>query len=349
VTRTAAVVGGGIGGLAAAIGLRAAGWEVSVFERAEGMPETGTGLGMWPSALRALDRLDLGDQARKRGRPQASGTIRHPDGQLIARIDMARLIRREGEPVYLLSRPALLTLLADALPPAVIRFDSPVTDDLSAHYDLVVGADGINSGVRARMFPTSGLRYTGQAVWRGVSDLDWRVGGEIWGVGKKFGFTPEREGRTNWYAVLSAAEGWSPPNPQEVLRDRFQGWPGPIAALLDRFDDSDVVHHDLYHLAPPLSSYVDGNVALLGDAAHAMTPELGQGACQALIDGVALADCLSTGTVQAGLKAYDRLRRRPTQRIAKLSLRANVLSQTGRLPGVRDLAVRLATRLSLPS
>lgn len=333
-TKTAAIVGGGIGGLAAAIGLRAAGWYVTVFERAQGLPETGTGLGMWPSALRALDRLGLGEQARKRGRPQASGAIMHPDGRVIATIDMDRLARREGEPVHLLSRPALLALLYEALPAEVVRFSTPASE--VEGYDVVVGADGINSVMRGAR---SVLRHTGQTVWRGVADLGTDVGGEVWGEGCKFGFTPEPGGGTNFYAVLSQPV-WAP--------ERFAGWPDPIPAILRRFTETEVIQHDLFYVDPPLPSYVDDNVVLLGDAAHAMTPDLGQGACQALIDGVVLAECLSHGDVPTGLAEYDRLRRKPTQRIAKLSLRANRLSQAR--PSVwRDLAVRLATRLSLPS
>lgn len=350
--KKAAVVGGGIGGLAAAIGLRAAGWKVTVFERGTHLPETGTGLGMWSSALRALDRLGLGEQARKVGRPQASGAIRRPDGSRIATLDMERLRRRHGEPVYLLSRPALLGLLHDALPPDVVHFGHTVDDPgpLREGYDVVIGADGINSGVRRALFgDRHRLRYTGMTVWRGVADLDTETGGETWGVGRKFGITPEEPGRTNWYAVLAAPEGYTPTDPDVVeLRRHFGSWHDPIPAILDRYATSRVIRHDIYYLDPPLPSYVDGTVALLGDAAHAMTPDLGQGACQALIDGVTLADCLATGDVPAGLREYDRLRRRPTQRLAAMSTRASRLSQVRRFTAVRDVAVRLALAFGPP-
>lgn len=352
-TKKAAVAGGGIGGLAVAIGLRASGWEVEVFERALAQPTTGTGLGIWPSALRALDQLGLGLLARQIGRPQANGSIRRPDGSVIAPLDMGKVRRKHGEGVYLLSRPALLGLLSDALPDGVVRYGSTVDDlaPLRSSYDLVVGADGINSQVRRSVFGTQhDLRYAGMTTWRGVADLDTSAGSETWGVGMKFGITPEEAGRTNWYAALSAPEGYQPAlDDVAELRRLFGTWHDPIPAILDRYADSHPIRHDLYYLGPPLPSYVDGNVALLGDAAHAMTPDLGQGACQALIDGVTLADCLSGTDVAAGLRSYDNLRRPPSQRIAAMALRASRLSQLRRFTGLRNAAVRLALAIGTPA
>ncbi|GAB2651104.1 FAD-dependent oxidoreductase [Kribbella swartbergensis] len=352
--RAAAVVGGGIGGLAAAIGLRRAGWDVTVFERSSGLPGTGTGLGMWPSALRALDTLGLGAQARDVGRLQGNGVFRRPDGTAFATLDVDRIQQRYGEPVYLLSRPALLGLLAAALPEGVVRFDSPIdeVEELRGRYDVLIGADGIRSVVRTELFAdASQLRFAGATVWRGVADVDCSEGGETWGAGVKFGLTPQEPGRTNWYAVLTAPEGYRPPGDDVTeLRRLFGDWHDPIPAILDRYDASDVLRHDLHYLDPPLRSYVRGNVALVGDAAHAMTPDLGQGACQALIDGVTLAECLAAAaTTTEGLREYDRRRRRPTQRIARMALWASKLSQIRRCTPARDRVLRLALAVGTPA
>ena len=346
-TRTVAVVGGGIGGLAAAIGLQSQGWDVTVFERAVGLPETGTGLGIWPEALRALDRLGLGERARAEGVEQGDGVISRPDGSRIASISVSRVRRRTGEGVYLLRRPVLLRLLADGLLPGTVRFGCAVTevDELRRTYDVVVGADGIRSGVRTRTFGGRyGLRYAGGVVWRGSADVEVARAGETWGRGRKFGVTPQGGGSTNFYGVLYGPSRIASGEVDVAeLRRLFEGWHDPVPAVLAAVDEGGVLRHELNYLDPPLPSYVAGNVVLVGDAAHAMTPDLGQGACQALIDGTALAECLGDeAEVAAGLAAYDRARRRPSQRVAAMARRVGWLAGV-RWTGVRDVVVRLAS------
>ncbi|RKN41412.1 FAD-dependent monooxygenase [Micromonospora endolithica] len=347
-----AIVGGGVGGLALAGGLHRAGWAVTVFERADALPAVGTGLGIWPSALRALDRLGLGDVARERGLPQADGAMRRPDGSVIGTIDVQRMRRRHGEGVRLLSRPALLGLLAEALPAGVVRFGATVADPaaLLPAYDVVVGADGIRSATRAAMFGDRfPLRYAGVTAWRGTVAMDVPAGGETWGRGRKFGLTPQASGVTNWYAAVAAPEGFRPAEGDLVaLRRWFGDWHDPIPALLERVDAAGVLHHDV-HMVTPLPSYVRGRSVLLGDAAHAMTPDLGQGACQALIDAVALVDALTrSADVPSALADYDRLRRRPTQRMAAMAARAGRLARVRRFLGARDAVLRAVLSVGPP-
>ncbi|WP_367134446.1 FAD-dependent monooxygenase [Saccharothrix sp. HUAS TT1] len=325
--RRAAVIGGGVGGLAAATGLRRHGWEVVVFEREPALPRVGTGLAIWPDALAALDRLGVGDAVWQAGRRQDDGVLRKPDGAVIGTLGAGG--------VHLVTRPALLRALAGALPDGVVRFDMSAGLADAAGYDLVVGADGIHSAVRDEVFDgvsDTQVRRSGAIGWRGAVDVPVEVGGETWGRGGKFGLTPQADGRTNWYAM---AEDLS----------LFADWHDPIPRVLAAA--TDVLRHELLHLAP-LPSFVSGRVALLGDAAHAMTPDLGQGACQAIIDGVVLAECL-TGDVNAGLRAYDAKRRRVTQRLAARSLRLNRLARARRLTGVRDVALRVVLALASAS
>lgn len=344
-SKRALIVGGGIAGLASAIALCRAGWQVTVLERAPHFASVGTGMAIWPEALRVLDLLGLGEMLRNQGQRQTTGVICRPDGQQVATIDAGRIERKAGEPVYLVSRPALIAMLYQALPGGVVRFSTEVTEPaaLWPDYDVVVGADGVNSRVRGVLFGRSyGLQYSGATAWRGVIEFDSKLRGETWGRGKKFCFNPQEPGRMDWYAALQVSEEFEPADgDMHELRRQFGTWHEPIPQILRHIKPDVMLRHPICHLDRPLPSYVRGNAALIGDAAHPMPPDLGLEACHALIDGFVLGDCLRTSEDSAcGLQAYDRKRRRPTQRIAALALRTNRMSLATHFSAHRDVASR---------
>lgn len=345
----AIVVGGGIGGLAAAVALRRHGWQVEILERASTFTEVGAGISLWPNALRALDTLGLGGSVRERAAMGGQAGVMDPAGRWLANTDTAELERRYG-PTYMLHRADLLNVLHGAVPSEALHGDTEVTrvgaDGAVVHStgesaaDLVVGADGIRSAVRRSILPTAPRpRYVGYATWRMVTDPV-STGGvvESWGRGERFGYAPLPDGRIYGFAVANAPPDSARGGLAEIRR-RFGGWHEPIPSILDAARVDAVLHHDLYEL-PPIPAYVSGKVALLGDAAHAMTPNLGQGACQALEDAVVLADAVEGG---AGLAAYDRLRRPRTQMIARQSRRIGAMAQAASPIAVtlRDAAARL--------
>jgi 2-polyprenyl-6-methoxyphenol hydroxylase-like FAD-dependent oxidoreductase len=226
--------------------------------------------------------------------------------------------------------------------------------------DLVVAADGLNSTARTQLFADHpGVRYAGYTAWRGVTagpfPLD--AAAETWGRGAEFGATILTTGNVYWFATANVPEGGRAGDEQvEVLR-RFAGWHEPIRQIVEATDPGAVLRHDIFELARPLPPFVRGRVALLGDAAHAMTPNLGQGACLALEDAVELAALVSAAAgVDDGLREYDARRRSRTQRLAAASARAaRVVQSEGRLAvALRDTAAgvtppRLAARLSARS
>ncbi|MEU8033954.1 FAD-dependent monooxygenase [Streptomyces sp. NPDC049099] len=361
---TAVVVGGGIGGLAAAIGLRRIGWEVRVVERSATLADAGAGISLHANGLRALDALGVGAAVRAAARPQYSGGTRTPEGRWLARMDGTALERTLGTPIVGIRRAVLHRLLRTALPAECLhtgitvpaldrsapdRVAVPVGDGV-LDADLVVAADGVGSRLRGLLFPGHpGPVYGGSTVLRAITARPLQLSGDFeltWGGGAEFGHIAFADGRAEWHAVLTAPAGVRHPDPLGMLRRRFGAWHDPIPALLEATRPEDVLHHDIHELATPLGSFVAGRVALLGDAAHAMTPNLGQGACQALEDAVTLAAALAgEPSVGAALARYDAERRPRSQAVARAARQAGRMGQQLSHPlavTLRNTALRLA-------
>ncbi|QCQ93097.1 FAD-dependent monooxygenase [Rhodococcus sp. SGAir0479] len=335
----AAILGGGLGGLTAANLLTRRGWDVSVFERSPAPPTTGTALGMWPAAMAALDAVGLGARVRQLGAPQHRVAFLRPDGSVIGRVDSAR------RTAYLVSRPALLNLLVDGLPDGVVRFGVPAPDlGTLAGFDVVVAADGTRSATRDVLFGTRYRPvYTGLTAWRGWIPGETRAVTETWGRGALFGITPREGGLVNWFAAVRAPAG--APGGPTTLRDRFGDWHQDVRKILEQIGAEEVLHHDLYE-SPALPSYVRGNVALIGDAAHSMAPNLGRGACEAMVDAVTLGRLLAAHPVPDALRRYDRARRRPTRRLVRASHVVGRVATAERWIGLRDTVVGLGARFA---
>ncbi|MFF1490132.1 FAD-dependent monooxygenase [Streptomyces sp. NPDC058319] len=373
---SAVVVGGGIGGLAAAIGLRAVGWEVVVAERAPVLADVGAGISLHANGVRALDALGAGAAVRAAARPQYTGGTRVPGGRWLARMDGTVLERRLGTPIVGIPRADLHRALRAALPEGCLRTGAEVrsVDDSDGgrvrvlldgtggesatatgtgdvlDADLVVAADGVGSRLRRRLFPDHpGPAYSGSTVLRAVTahPVELRTDFALtWGRGAEFGHIAFRDGRAEWHAVLDAPPGVRPADPLAALRRRFADWHEPVPALLAATRPEAVLHHDIHELTVPLPAFTAGRVALLGDAAHAMTPHLGQGACQALEDAVILAAALAAepSTAQA-LARYDAERRPRSQAVARAARRAGRMGQRLAHPAavaLRNTALRLA-------
>ncbi|MFJ5552798.1 FAD-dependent monooxygenase [Streptomyces sp. NPDC093225] len=367
--RHALIAGAGIGGLAVAAALHRRGWRVTVCERAAELPLTGAGIVLAPNALRALDAIGLGDTAWAGEALPAAMGLRRPDGTWLRHADTAAMVARYGRAPLAVHRPALARALAAAVPAGSLRFGTAVTDvdrpDSDRPVvrtttgvvaaDLVVAADGINSALRRRFFPSHpGLRHSGEAAWRTVIPgvgLPELLTAETWGRGERFGIVPLADGQVYVYATALGPEGYRPADHRTELLRRFARWHDPIPELLDRLDPAHVLHHDLHDLAVPLPRFHHGRIAWLGDAAHAMTPNLGQGGCQAIEDAAVLAGLLDGGAapvpggedVPAALTAYTAARHRRTTTIGRRARRAGrLVQQTHPLAAAaRDLLVRL--------
>lgn len=357
------MVGGGIGGLATALALSQRGWRVEVLERSARFEEVGAGISLWPNALRALDALGQGDAVRRQALVQEEAGIRNAAGDWLLRTDTGTLERRFG-PIVVLHRHALLRTLVAALPggallPGVevagveVRQGRPqvITDDGDVRGpDLVVGADGIRSTVRrSRWREARPPRYAGYTAWRLIVPAPATPPpvGEIWGRGERVGVAPLPDGQLYLFATANRPAGARSRGGEAAeLRRRFATWRPPVPQLLGSPSVGPVLCHDIEEL-PALRSFVSGPVVLVGDAAHAMTPNLGQGACQALEDAVTLAAVLEThADVEMGLAAYDALRVRRTRRVAD---RSRLLGQVGQWQSAPAVAFRDAILRATPA
>ncbi|MFJ5226245.1 FAD-dependent monooxygenase [Streptomyces sp. NPDC088400] len=358
------VVGGGIGGLAAAIGLRLIGWEVTVVERAPVLADAGAGISLHANGIRALDVLGVGEAVRAAARPQYTGGTRVPGGGWLARMDGAALDRELGTPIVGIPRAVLHQLLRAALPSECLVAGAEVTSvdrsdpsrvriplgDAVLEADLVVAADGVGSRLRAQLFPEHpGPAYSGSTVLRAITERPVELAtdfGPTWGKGAEFGHIAFADARAEWHAVLSSAPGVRHADALAAMRRRFGTWHDPIPVLLAATRSGAVLHHDIHELVTPLPAFTAGRIVLLGDAAHAMTPNLGQGACQALEDAAVLAAALATRpTVESALARYDAERRPRSQSVARAARQAGRMGQQLTHPlavAVRNTALRPA-------
>ncbi len=354
--RTAVVVGAGIGGVTVTSALAQAGWRVTLLERAPELGEVGAGISVWPGAMRVLDNLGVGEALRADTVATGPAGLRRPDGRWVARVDSTRL----DIPV-MVHRARLHEAILASVPDTVeIRTGVTVTDADPAGAvvtdagdriagDLVVAADGLRSVVRSALHPGPRPRYAGYTAYRGLAPAGTADGGgETWGRGSRFGYAPLSDGRIYWYATANTPPGRVVDAHGDVVR-RFTAWHDPIPALLAATPADAVLHNDVYDLPLPLAPFASGRVALLGDAAHAMTPNLGRGACAAIEDAAALTRLLGAyDEIATALTSYDAERRRPT---ATLIRRSRLVGAVGQLDNrfalaLRDTALRAAGALA---
>jgi 2-polyprenyl-6-methoxyphenol hydroxylase-like FAD-dependent oxidoreductase len=353
----AVVVGAGIGGLATAIALEQAGVEPIVVERAPRLHESGFGLVLSANAVTALRSLGLRDGVAARGTRVRRAEIRNPRGDLLTLIDYEAL----GWETYGILRSELQQAMLDMVPADRLRLGTTCLDATEDGQvlldrgepvigDVVVGADGIRSAVRRSLFGEEPLRYGGHRAWRAGTRFDDELVRdrfvEVWGVGGGFGFGPAGPGRVYWYCFETVPEGASAPErPRDEFLRRYCAWFNPIPALIESTDPDEIEPTFTYD-RPPRRTWSRGRVTLLGDAAHPMKPNLGQGAAQALEDAVVLGSCLAgSGDPKESLRSYERRRVRRANAVVRASRQAGRVAEVHSPLGAR---VRDAVMKALP-
>lgn len=360
------IAGAGIGGLTAGCALRRSGFEVTVLERAPVLAAVGAGITVQANAMQALGRLGLDAAVSAAGLAMDRSEIRRADGRVLASTSLGALAKTLGARSVAIHRARLQQVLLDALGANAVRTgaevvgfeatDAGVAVTLAGgevvRGDALVGADGLRSVVRAGLHGPAEPVYAGYTTWRGVtrggaSELGVRDGeaAEMWGRGRRFGYVGIGHGEVYWFAVADAPAGGRDEAGRvpAALAERFGDFAAPAPELLARVVEADVVRTDVYD-RPPLDAWGRGLVTLLGDAAHPMTPNLGQGGCQAIEDALVLGESLATASdLAAGLRAYEAKRAPRARWFVEQSRSAGRVAQaSGRFAcALRDTALRL--------
>jgi 2-polyprenyl-6-methoxyphenol hydroxylase-like FAD-dependent oxidoreductase len=345
----ALIVGGGPSGLSAALSLRKAGHEPIVFERARdvGAAQSGGGMHLWNNATYALTELGVADRVVAAGERVERFQWYTRTGKSLGGADVNPLTQQIGTPPVGLTRKDLHRALLEGLGEETVRFGAELarfeqdadgvtvtfSDGSEERGDVLIGADGLRSRMRAWLRDDGPPRYAGYTGWRAVAELEpEEVRGrmtETWGRGVRFGLIPIGRGRLYWFVSESRHEPEAPviPARKAELSRLVEGWHAPIEAAVAATPEDAIFGTGIYWRKPG-RSWGRGRATLLGDAAHPMTPDLSQGAAQALEDAVALAASLRDAADPAGgLRGYENARRKRTAQIVRRSFQAGRLAQ----------------------
>lgn len=382
------IIGGGIGGLAAAVGLLDDKIEITLHEAASELRPVGAGISLGANAVAALDKLGLAVDVRRRGAEISHLRIVDHRNHALRRVDLSADVEGTCYPAVYMHRADLQEILLKAIPSEMLRLGdackkvdagsletgSPSADSATIRFaegqsidaDLVIGADGIESTVRQSLLDIDPRRETGTVTYRGVVEQQSPLTGQtlqVWGQGTRVGIAPLGDGRSYWFATSNTHLA-APEHPVRLLsrlQDRYQDYPSPIPELIKGTTPDALIITELADIGP-LPRWHAGRTVLLGDAAHAPLPYLGQGAGQALEDAVALTRRLtgrrsngseSAGSTQEGsarpcletdsspLESYERARKSRAEWITRLSRLWWRLAQLdGSLARTRNLLVR---------
>lgn len=372
------IAGAGIGGLATAIsvGQRCSHVrEIVIYERAAA-PQTrdtqarsrtqgrGAALLLWSNAVAVLRSLGLHEPVDLASAVLDSTEVHSKSGALLSTLDVGPWSEEAGAPTVVIRRPDLLDILEAHLPSnVVVEFGRPLggfierkdhvelrfEDGTSDHVDALIGADGLSSVVRRQVLGDEPARAAGYDAWVGITPhrpaaVEDGLAVATIGQGPRFWYAALRDGAVFWYATLP--RGASERSTRD-LAAVYRGWPAPIRELIESTPEADAIRTTIKDRIPS-ARWGDGRVTLLGDAAHPSTPDLGQGACQAIESAAVLGDCLATATnaaeVERALRQYEQRRMTRTAAISRLCWMTSYNStiESPLLCGVRDLAIRVA-------
>jgi 2-polyprenyl-6-methoxyphenol hydroxylase-like FAD-dependent oxidoreductase len=347
----AVIVGGGVGGLTTGVSLQQGGMEASVFERETDLAkaQVGGAFTIYSNAMRPLTELGLADQVRESGSEIKRVELRSWDGKVYAARTLDPLVQRYGTPSIGISRTNIHRILTAALSPGSLTMGMECVGFMRAEDgvrvefangateagDILIGADGSRSVLRAIEFPDAQREYAGYTVWQGIGeDFEHERTPEdmliIWyGRGLRLCLYHVGRGRPYWAALYTTPEGGRDPEggSKPVVLDLFRGWQEPLESMIESTPDRAISRTDNFR-GKPLDHWGTGRTTLLGDAAHATTIDVGQGACQAIEDAAALRKSLAEhDDPTTALRAYESRRIARTNEVMKVARRVGTVGQ----------------------
>ena len=342
------IIGAGIGGLTAGIALKQAGYEVSIYDRVSKLRPAGAGISLWSNGVKVLNRLGLGDKMAAIGGEMNRMEYRSHRDEPLSDVDLKPLFDKVGQRPYPVARTDLQEMLLSSFGPENVHLGMKCTaveqteetatatfeDGSRVTGDVIVSADGIRSVCRSYVLGrTLPLRYAGYVNWNGLVPADPALcEADNWvlyvGEGKRASMMPVGGDRFYYFFGVPIPIGsqTEPENRRAELASYFEGWPKPVQTLIERLDPMASNRLEISDIDPP-ERLVKGRIALLGDAAHATTPTLGQGGCQAMEDALVLAQFLMTTNISVAdaLERYEQARK---DRTASLVMKARKRTDT---------------------
>ena len=310
------ITGGGICGLTTAIALHRQGIEVAIYEAAEKIKAVGAGLNLSSNAIRALAAIGLKEAVLAQSKAQEGGNFFTPEGQLLNYADLRPLVEKFGVPGLIsIHRADLHQILLEAIKDKIPFYTSKrgqrveqnedgvllhFVDGTSVKGDYLLACDGIHSAIRKQLLPSVSPDFVGYTVWRGLltdeaGQISLDMPFKTWGKKGQFGAVPMSKNRIYWFASFKTK--YKAPSLKEItitdLKKRFGEYHTPIPQILALSQEENLLANDAEEM-PPISNFAFNRILLMGDAAHAMTPNLGQGACQAIEDAAVLGSLLAS-------------------------------------------------------
>jgi len=361
------IVGGGIAGLTLAILLEKSGYEIEIAEQAEELGPVGAGIVLWPNCLKVMDECGVRDDVESRGNILRQLDLVDLNGGLINGFNFSRISKNEDLYALAILRPELHKVLFNKLRHSILKLGISIdeiddngslvkvqfTDGTNGEYDFAVGADGIHSKTRDLVFGDVKLRYSGCAGWRFTTTryADEQEAYELWNGGKRMGIVPVGDNKYYCFSTIN-----TPSNNDRFrnisvsdYKNLYSMFNWKAKEILDRMTgDTKLIYDDLYDLK--MDNIHKGNVVLIGDAAHAITPNLGSGAAMAMEDALCLANSLKNNSnLNTAFEQYFKQRKRRVNYIRGASYWFGKGAQLeGVLAKSRNIFVKMTGSLSTP-